>query len=80
MQGHGKVMLNIAFYRQEQIEDKLFEHVVIMAKMNGEWIFCRHKERDTWEFPGGHREPGETVLQAAKRELYEETGAVVFDI
>lgn len=80
MQGHGKVMLNIAFYRQEQIEDELFEHVVIMAKMNGEWIFCRHKERDTWEFPGGHREPGETVLQAAKRELYEETGAVVFDI
>ena len=43
-------MLNIAFYRQEQIEDELFEHVVIMAKMNGEWIFCRHKERDTWEF------------------------------
>lgn len=73
-------MLNITFYKQEQIEDRLFDHVVIMAKLNGEWIFCRHKERDTWEFPGGHREPGETLLQAAKRELYEETGAVAFDI
>ena len=50
-----EIMLNIAFYRQEQIEDELFEHVFIMPKMNEEWIFCRHKERDTWEFPGGHR-------------------------
>lgn len=73
-------MLNIAFYKQEQIEDELFDYVVVMAKMNGEWIFCRHKDRDTWQFPGGHRESGETVLQAAKRELYEETGAVAFDI
>lgn len=73
-------MLNIVFYRQEQIEEKLFDYAVVMAKMNGQWIFCRHKDRDTWEFPGGHREPGETIFQAAKRELYEETGAAGFDI
>lgn len=29
----------------------------------------------TWEFPGGHVEPGEDPLEAAKREWLEETGA-----
>lgn len=29
---------------------------------------------------GGHREDGEDILETAKRELYEETGAITFDI
>lgn len=40
----------------------------------------RHHKRLTWEIPGGHIESGEDPDSAAKRELYEETGALTFDL
>lgn len=71
-------MLEVNFHNQ--VEDKLLEFAVIIAKSEGKWVFCKHKERDTYEVPGGHREEGETILEAAKRELREETGAIDFTI
>lgn len=53
---------------------------VILAKTEGKWVFCRHRERDTYEVPGGHREAGEDILTTARRELREETGAAEFTI
>ena len=70
--------MKVNFY--ETIDDALLAFAVIVSKANGKWVFCKHKERDTYEVPGGHREEGETILQAAKRELIEETGAVRFHI
>lgn len=64
----------------DNIADDLLTFAVIIAKTEGKWVFCRHRERDTYEVPGGHREPGETILETAKRELMEETGAVDFTI
>lgn len=55
--------------------DHQIKYSVIAAKSNGKFVFCKHKERSTYEFPGGHREAGETPDEAARRELYEETGA-----
>jgi len=61
-------------------EYKDYTYTVIFAKYNNKWLFCRAKARDVFETAGGHIEPGESPLEAAKRELYEETGAVKFDI
>ena len=71
-------MLRVKFY--EQAEDALLRFAVIIAKSGGKWVFCKHRERTTWEVPGGRREPGEDILETAKRELQEETGATDFVI
>ena len=71
-------MLQVNFY--DKIDDSLLKFAVIIAKSNGKWVYCKHKERDTFENPGGHREEGEMILETAKRELMEETGATRFVI
>lgn len=71
-------MTKVNFY--DSIDDSKLKFAVIIAKHNGKWVFCKHRERSTWEVPGGHREQGEDILETAKRELYEETGAINFEI
>ena len=71
-------MLEVKFY--DTVDDSLLKFAVIISQSNGKWVFCKHKERDTYEAPGGHREAGEDILETAKRELQEETGAIRFDI
>lgn len=71
-------MLEVKFY--DNADDSLLKFAVIISKSNGKWVFCKHKERQTYEVPGGHREKGESILEAAKRELKEETRAVDFTI
>lgn len=70
--------MEVRFY--DLVSDEKLKFAVIIAKNNGRYVFCKHRERTTLEIPGGHREPGETILEAAKRELREETGAAEFDI
>lgn len=48
--------------------------VAILTRYEGRWVYCWHKRRESYEHPGGHVEPGETPMEAAKRELFEETG------
>lgn len=70
--------MKVQFY--EDIQDELLKFAVIVSRYNGKWVFCKHKQRETFEIPGGHREIGETILMTAKRELYEETGALEYSI
>lgn len=56
------------------------KYAVVLARSGGKWLLCRHRDRQTWEIPGGHREEGEEIDRAARRELFEETGAVEFGL
>ena len=71
-------MLEVKFH--DNVSDELLKFAVIISKTTGKWVFCKHKERETYEVPGGRREVGESILETAKRELVEETGAVDFDM
>lgn len=71
-------MTKVKFY--DSISDELLKFAVIISKTQGKWVFCKHKERDTYEVPGGHREENEDIMDTARRELYEETGALKFDL
>ena len=50
------------------------KYVVVCTFFQGKILLSRHRERATWETQGGHIEPGETAEEAARRELYEESG------
>ena len=71
-------MIKVGF--PDKIPDEKLEFAVIVARHGGEWVFCKHRQRDTYECPGGHREAGEAIEQTARRELWEETGAEVFSL
>lgn len=73
-------MIKVNFHDLNTVEDAKLQFAVIMAKYEEKWIFVRHKERLTWEIPGGHRERNEDINFTASRELMEETGAQEFKI
>ena len=71
-------MVDVKFY--DEADDKLLKFAVIISKADNKWVFCKHHDRNTYEVPGGHREDGETIMDTAKRELYEETGAIEYTL
>lgn len=61
-------------------EAKKNKYVVVFSRYQGKLLLSRHRERKTWETQGGHIEPGESAAEAARRELWEESGAKAFSI
>jgi 8-oxo-dGTP diphosphatase len=77
-------MIKVSFY--DSAEDDLLEFAVIVARYQDKWVYCKHKNRNTYEVAGGHRDKNkdgdwaESVEMAARRELYEETGALTYEL
>lgn len=65
-------------YAIGQIEDEKLKFAVMICTYQNKLVFVQHKLRSTLEFPGGHREQQELIQHCAKRELWEETGALNF--
>lgn len=55
------------------------KHVFVITQYKGKWLLTKHKSRGL-EFPGGKVEKGESLEGAAKREVLEETGAILKDL
>ena len=59
---------------------KDYKYVVILSEHQGKILLSQHRSRTTWETQGGHIEPGESPVEAARRELYEESGDLEYEI
>lgn len=66
-------------YPLNRLNDFNIKYVSLISKYKGRWVICHHKEKDCWNCPGGGIEAGESPIQTAKRELFEETGTVQAD-
>ncbi|MEU3020937.1 NUDIX domain-containing protein [Nocardiopsis sp. NPDC007018] len=53
-----------------------YDSVVCLTYLGERPLLVRHRNR-AWEFPGGHREPGEDLVATARREAREEAGATL---
>ncbi|MEK4627559.1 MAG: NUDIX domain-containing protein [Solibacillus sp.] len=59
-----------------EIEPK---HVLVLVQYKGKWLCTIHHRRGV-EFPGGKQEVGETLVEAAIREVYEEATIIINDV
>jgi 8-oxo-dGTP diphosphatase len=50
--------------------------VSVFCRQAGAVLLVKHRRLGTWLPVGGEIEPGETPLEAARRELQEETGLI----
>ncbi len=71
----NKVQLSLSVNAFQQRAD----HVLVICQHKDAWVLTNHKVRGL-EFPGGKVEAGESLVDAARREAYEETGALIDEL
>src|SRR5688572_9071352 len=52
----------------------LIANINIVPRVDNDWLIIKLAD-GSWEIPGGTLEPGESYLEAVRRELLEEAGA-----
>ena len=56
-----------------------FDYVLSILLYENEFVMVKNKNRK-WKFTGGKRIENETIAETAKRESWEEAGAIIEDI
>jgi 8-oxo-dGTP diphosphatase len=72
--------MEITSFELSQINFDEVKYVVMIAEFNEKLVLIKNRNKILWELPGGKREKGEQLLKAASRELFEETGALHFEL
>ena len=73
-------MFEVKVFDLGYCQDEELTRVVCISRYKDKYVFSYNKKRNGWEIPGGHIEEGETWEEAAKREMYEETGAIKINV
>lgn len=74
---HGIALLEYSQIVESELDSDTYKPLLItfMAiRHESNFLLVHHRERDSWELPGGHIEAGESARDCAVRELFEETG------
>ena len=76
----GDKMFEIELYDLGTCKEEELTRVICVSKYKDKYVFSYNKKRKGWEIPGGHIEENETWEEAARREMYEETGATKINV
>ncbi|HEY32680.1 MAG TPA: NUDIX hydrolase [Dehalococcoidia bacterium] len=74
---HGIELLKYSQIPESELASDIYKPLLItfMAiRHENNFLLVHHRERQTWELPGGHIEGAESARDCAVRELLEETG------
>jgi len=58
----------------DELPDELITSVRVLVLVDDSIVVCTNRDGGSHVWPGGHREPGETLVETACREVHEETG------
>lgn len=74
-----KIIYNSDNLKDKDIDERTVRARGLIINSNNEILLCYSNGLSHYEFPGGHLEENETLLNGLKREVYEETGIRVIN-
>ena len=74
---HGIALLEYSRILESELVSDIYKPLLITfvaIRHEQDFLLVHHRERQSWELPGGHIEGAENARDCAVRELFEETG------